>query len=412
MSKHGTILVIASVRRQMLTAALAEAELSPVREAAWPEAREAVERLLPAALVAEMPDEPALLQHLADYLDGRAPDSPYVPLIVIDPSGRVPGNALPLSLIDGEPRRLGARLQAALRIRALHATTLRRFADTPSPHTRLPDNDPLEDATVLLLGRGGSYPTLSVAFGERVGVVGALSIEAAARQLNARDIDGIVIGDGFTSRVVDAFLTVLTEDTRFRNLPVIVSSPLSRNYDLPNLEPIVAAPVDMAVNALPLIRQRAFEQRLLRTLRSIDAGGLLDPRTGLLTPEAFTRDLAATVLQVSARGAALCIARFALDNQPPRIRFDTARIIARLMRRTDLATLRDDGSIIAVFNGASLRTAGMIARRLASVIRHTMHGTRRDQRVDPRVTIEVLQPSDSAASLLARLDDSAHRAAG
>ena len=32
-------------------------------------------------------------------------------------------------------------------------------------------------ATVLLIGRGAAYPALSVAFGERVGVVGALSIE-------------------------------------------------------------------------------------------------------------------------------------------------------------------------------------------------------------------------------------------
>jgi len=43
---------------------------------------------------------------------------------------------------------------------------------------------------------------------------------------------------------------------------------------------------------LPLIRQHAFEAHLSRTLRSIDAGGLLDPRTGLLTLAAFNRDLA------------------------------------------------------------------------------------------------------------------------
>ena len=36
--------------------------------------------------------------------------------------------------------------------------------------------DPARDATVLLIGRGGAYPTLSVALGERTGVVGALSM--------------------------------------------------------------------------------------------------------------------------------------------------------------------------------------------------------------------------------------------
>ena len=39
---------------------------------------------------------------------------------------------------------------------------------------------PIDDATVLLIGRGAGYPALSVALGEQMGVVGALSIEAAA----------------------------------------------------------------------------------------------------------------------------------------------------------------------------------------------------------------------------------------
>ena len=67
---------------------------------------------------------------------------------------------------------------------------------------------------MLLIGRGAAYPALSVSLGERMGVVGALSIEAAAKHLNVRDIDGIVLGEGFSPRVMDAFLTVLAEDAR------------------------------------------------------------------------------------------------------------------------------------------------------------------------------------------------------
>ena len=67
------------------------------------------------------------------------------------------------------------------------------------------DIDTVSDATVLLVGRGAAYPALSVSLGERTGVVGALSIEAAARHLNARDIDGIVLAEGFGARVIDAF---------------------------------------------------------------------------------------------------------------------------------------------------------------------------------------------------------------
>ena len=114
---------------------------------------------------------------------------------------------------------------------------LRRLADAPAPLADPPDPDPLDEATVLLIGRGGAYPALSVAFGERLGVVGALSIEAAAKHLNARDLDGVVLAEGFCPRVVDAFLTVLAEDAAVsqsacrRDL-----SGLAPAYDLPNLE--------------------------------------------------------------------------------------------------------------------------------------------------------------------------------
>jgi len=77
---------------------------------------------------------------------------------------------------------------AALRVRTLHKTVLRRLARNPAA-PRLPDANPIRDATVLLIGRSAAYPTLSVAFGERLGVVGALSIEAAAKHLNARDLE-------------------------------------------------------------------------------------------------------------------------------------------------------------------------------------------------------------------------------
>ena len=78
-----------------------------------------------------------------------------------------------------------------------------------------PVGDALDDATVPIAGRGRLYPTLSVAMGERVRIAGALSVEAAARHLNTRYIDGIVVGDGFSPRMVEAFLTVLAQDPRF-----------------------------------------------------------------------------------------------------------------------------------------------------------------------------------------------------
>jgi GGDEF domain-containing protein len=288
---------------------------------------------------------------------------------------------------------------------------LRRLEDKAAAQVRLPDTDPARDATVLLLGRGTAFPALSVALGERTGIVGTFSIEAAASHLNSRDIDGIVVGEGFTARVVDAFLTVLSEDARFRNLPAIVTSvALAPAYDLPNLEIISGEPAHVASVALPLIRQRAFEAQLSRTLRAIDAGGLLDPQTGLLTKAAFDRDFAIAVAQTKSHGGGLSVARFAFDPAHPRAQFDGARIVSRLMRRMDFGVLRDDGSVLVVLAETDLRTAHAVARRLSAVMRHTTHG-KRGPRSDPAVSVATLQPPDSPASLLTRLYGNSHRVA-
>jgi hypothetical protein len=281
----------------------------------------------------------------------------------------------------------------------------------PARQIGISDIDTARDATVLLIGRGGAYATLSVTLGERTGVVGALSIEAAAKHLNTRDIDGIVLSEGFSPRVMEAFLTVLTEDARFRNLPVVVTSgELTPTHELPNLEIIPGDPTQIAAIALPLVRQHAFETFLSRTLRSLDTEGLIDARTGLLTKTAFDRDLATAVYQTSERGGGLSVARFAFDPAHPRAQFDGARIISRLMRQTDFGAVQQDGSVMVVFAETDLRTAHMIARRLSSVMRHTNHG-KRDARVEPEVSVATLMPNDSARSLLARLDEEGRRAA-
>jgi hypothetical protein len=365
-------------------------------------------------LVAMSSTVEARLAALATQIAAR---KPYLPLIAVESgsarreSSTLPDNAIPFTQTGDNFDRLLARLRAALRIRALHATVLRRLQDKPAAQTRLPDTDPARDATVLLLGRGTAFPALSVALGERVGVVGAFSIEAAANHLNTRDLDGIVLGEGFTARVVDAFLTVLSEDTRFRNLPIVGTSvELTPTYDLPNLEIVSGEPAHIVSTALPLIRQHAFEAQLSRTLRAIEAGGLLDPQTGLLTKTAFDRDFATAVAQAKSHGGGLSVARFAFDPLHPRAQFDGARIVSRLMRRMDFGTLHDEGSLLVVLAETDLRAAHAVARRLSSVMRHTSH-SRRGPRADPTVSVAALQPSDSPASLLARLYADTHRVA-
>jgi len=409
MSQQGPIVVVSNAPRPAFAITLDEAGMFPVVDASWADALRAIEKVQPAAIVAAASG--GTVPHLAALAKQLAARKPYLPLVVVDPASALPENALPFSQHDGKFTRLIARLNAALRVRTLHATVMRRQTEDRPDRIALADSDPARDATVLLIGRGAAYPALSVTLGERMGVVGALSIEAAAKHLSNRDIDGIVLGEGFTARVMDAFLTVLSEDSRFRNLPIVLTSnQLAPDYDLPNLEIISGDPARVAANALPLIRQHAFEAHLARTLRSIDAGGLLDPRSGLLTLQAFNRDFATAVYQTSSRGAGLSVARFAFDPAHERAHLDGARIISRLMRRMDFGAIQQDGSVIVVFAETDLRNAHMIARRLSSVMRHTSHG-KRDVRAEPIVTVATLMPNDSAKSLLARLYDEAHRAA-
>jgi hypothetical protein len=407
MSQQGPILVVSPGEPSSVVAALAKTGMFPVIESNWPEAAHAVEQLQPAAVLVSgdaVADFAALAAQVAEL-------KPYVPLVVIDPTVSLPKNALPFALTNGGFDRLHCRLRAALRVRSLHATVLRRVADDPATQIKLSDTDPVEEAAVLLIGRGAAYPALSVALGERMGVVGAFSIEAAAKHLNAREFDGIVLAEGFSPRVVDAFLTVLAEDVRFRNLPIVVTiDGLTPNYDLPNLELISGAAARVTANALPLIRQHAFESRLSRALKSLDAGGLLDPRTGLLTLDAFRRDFATAVVQTQSRGGGLSVARFSYRGGHERAQLDGARIASRLMRQMDFGAMQDDGSIVVVFAETDLRNAHMIARRLSSVMKHTISASR-ESRAEPEVTVATLLATDSAKSILARLTEQARRAA-
>jgi hypothetical protein len=408
MSQQGPIIIVSTAQRPSFASALDDAKIFPIIDTGWTDAPRAIEQLQPAAVLVAMSDTAkADIETLAKPIAAR---QPYLPLLAIDPGIRLPENAIPFSQASGNDDRLVARLRAALRVRSLHATVMRRL-DDPAARKTLADIDPARDATVLLLGRGTAYPSLSVSLGERMGIVGALSVEAAAKHLNTRDIDGIVLGEGFSPRVVDAFLTVLAEDARFRNLPVVVTlEGIAPAYDLPHLEVISGEPARIAANALPLIRQHAFEAHLSRTLRSIEAGGLLDPMTGLLTAAAFNRDLATAVYQTLSRGGGLSAARFAFDPNNARAQLDGARILSRLMRQMDFGAVQEDGSVIVVFVEADLRTAHMIARRLCSVMRHTSSG-KREARSEPVVTIANMLPTDSAKSLLARLHEEARRAA-
>src|SRR3954451_17404120 len=174
MSQQGPILLVSSGETSALAAALTNTKLFPIIETGWSDAADAVAGLQRAAMLVAGEVGPQFAALAAQVAELR----PYVPLIVVDPAGQLPPNALPLGFANGSIERLGARLRAALRIRSLHATVLRRLTGDVTAQAALQAPDPLAEATLLLIGRGQTYAALSVALGERTGVVGALSVEA------------------------------------------------------------------------------------------------------------------------------------------------------------------------------------------------------------------------------------------
>lgn len=416
MSLQGPIVIIADQKNAELVAALAAAGAFPVVEASWRDGADAIGRIEPAAVVvagpAKSPEHAAALRAAIE----RA-DTPYLPVVarVADATTPALAGALPIAG-NASPERIAIRLASALRVRTLHATALRRTDalkhqcdDLPV----LPTTDPIEDATVVVTGRGRGYPALSTAVGERVGLIGALSVETAAKYLNARDVDGIVIGEGFNPRTVEALLTVLAEDSRFRDLPIALVPDLPSSIDanrLPNLEHVGGEPAQVVDRILPLVRQHAFEARLQRQLTALEAKGLLDPQTGLFTVAAFLRDLNRAVDEAKTRGNAMTLARFTFPGAVDRrANMDAARLVSRLVRSADFACRASDGSILLAFSETALRSAHVVARRIANVLRHTMLSAEgqdgRPMRVDPTITLAALKSNDTVETLLARVSE-------
>src|SRR4029077_3895154 len=408
MALSGPVLVVADEANEVCEALTRGGNL-PMREAAPSEAVAAIAKAKPSAVVLSgCPED--VTRSLAAKLAKL--NGPLVAMLAVvrGSDTRAFGNALPIPA-DSVATRLVPRLRAALRVRALHATVLRRAEelaermDTPD----FPQHDPLEDATVLVAGRGRGYPALTVAIGERMGLIGALSIETARSYLGARDIDGVVIGDGFNRSVVEDFMEELCADPRWRDLPVIVPNTV-QDADperMPNVDQLSGDPQMIAAHILPFARQHAFAARLKRMVASLDQKGVLAPDTGLLTQTAFMGELARAAATAQSRGAGLSIARLSFDTiANRRASVDAARIVGRLLRASDIACRDDDGTILIAFPETDLVTAHVGARRIASVLKHTTLAVGAERtRLGPTVALAAFRARDTVESLMARTID-------
>jgi GGDEF domain-containing protein len=407
MSLSGPVLVVADEAEEVCEALTRGGNL-PMREVAPGAAVAAIAKTKPSAVVLA-----GCSEEIAQSVAAKAGklDGPVVPLLaVVAENGTAFANALPIPA-EAVPTRLVPRLRAALRVRALHAAVLRRSQelaerlDTPD----MPAHDPLEDATVLVAGRGRGYPALTVAIGERMGLIGALSIETARSYLGARDIDGVVIGDGFNRSTVEDFMEELGADPRWRDLPVIVPREAARELDperMPNVDQVGGDPNAVAAHMLPFARLHAFAARLKRVTASLDQKGVLAPDTGLMMLAAFMRELERCAASAG-RGTGLSLARLTFDcfaNR--RASMDAARITGRLLRASDIACRDEDGTILIAFPETDLVTAHVVARRIASVLKHTTLAVGAERtRLGPTVALAAFRARDTVETLVARTVD-------
>src|SRR6476659_9607602 len=412
MSLQRPLIVVAERPATGLVEALATAGAFPIVDAISTDAPAAFLTVKPSAVVVAEAGPPAndeaarmLCLQVATF---SGPVVPVIACVLGEEDAAVPialpaDAALPV-------QRLLARLQSAMRVRALHDTVLRRielFASHGGQLPMLPVGDALDDATVLIAGRGPLYPALSVAMGERVKMAGALSVEAAAKHLNARDIDGIVVGDGFSLRMVEAFLTVLAQEPRFRDIPVAVigETPPEFAEALTNIDQVAADPARLVGRMVPLVRMRAFEARLKRMLKSLDTEGMFDPESGLLTRQSFWHELGKVAADAADRSLPLSVARFSFDNAvDERASLDAARLMTRLIRNIDFATRDEHGGILVAFTQTDLRSAHVIARRIAGTLKtNLLTPQRRDEPLTTNVTLATLKAGDSLDTLMMRV---------
>lgn len=411
MSLPGPIIVVADGAATAVRDALARA--APALVTARPaEVRATLGKTAPTAVVIADPDPGHKIAEAIDRALARTHGALVPVIAVIHPHETPCPLALPIAPA-AVPTRLVARLRAALRVRTLHATVLRRIAALAEQGVTVPPipaGDPLQDATVLVAGRGRGYPALTVAVAESMGLIGALSLETARSYLSCRDIDGLIIGEGFNRAVAEDFIAEIGSDPRWRDLPVIAPLALTSEVEaecMPNLEQLAAPPAQVAAHMLPFARLHAFGGRLKRMAASLDQKGLLDPDSGLIYPAAFMRELARAVTDAQARDVGLSLARFTLDAATgQRASLDAARIAGRLVRASDMACRDEDGTILIAFAETELAVAHVVARRIAAVLKHTTVAGGDRNGLSPTISLVARKAGDTAASLVARTVES------
>ena len=108
--------------------------------------------------------------------------------------------------------------------------------------------------------------------------------------------------------------------------------------------------------------------------------------------------------EAAERGHALSVARLTFEAPlDRRASLDGARLLNRLTRDTDFAYRENDGAIIVAFTQTDLRSAHVVARRIASVLRRTMITPEQPAKLTAHITLGTLKAGDTVESLMRRV---------
>ena len=84
-------------------------------------------------------------------------------------------------------------------------------------------------------------------------------------------------------------------------------------------------------------------------------------------------------------------------------KFSRARLVTRLTRTVDFSTRDDDGAILIAFTQTDLRSAHVVARRIAGLLKTTMTAAPRTQDLTANVTLASLKAGDTLDTLMLRV---------
>lgn len=367
-----------------------------------------------ALLIVDEPTDPSAIDALTGVI---LSSDRYLPVVRLWSAAAAQADR-PTSLwLDhaAAPAEMASALQRVVRLRNLLLEASRREqvvteAAFGAPNAIEPWGNPRE-ASILVIDTGLALPHLAPTCAERgLAIVGAPTLGVGSAYLDLRAFDALVIGPDMPDFEVVDFVAWLRDDPRRRDMPVfrLLDKPPTRRVAANDVDTIALRDPRLPAAVFAATRLHALGLAAAGCLAAMDVAGLADPDTGAMWPDAFRAALAQTLAWSRETDAEVHIVRVApAAHAHATLPQATARLTARLLRRSDLITRYPDGIVLAALVGADAATASRIATRLASVIRHTALAALTQPALDVDVACFAPLPNESARHLIDRLLDPA-----